>query len=83
MPVYPDIEINGHNLIALMRGNAMEAYSQFETSLARVFVESLGADQAKAAIVFCKIVNTRSRMSIIEKLIKKTAKTNSTNFGTL
>ncbi len=70
MPVYPDIQMNGHTLPMLLRGNAVSAYANLESSLCMLFATALGVDQQRAGLVFYKITNTSSRNGILERLIK-------------
>jgi hypothetical protein len=59
-----------HELM-IARAASLQAYANVEQSLSILFATLLKTDFETAAIVFFRIVNTRSRMIILEDLIKK------------
>src|SRR4029078_5972969 len=60
------------SLIALMlaRAAAIQAYANVEQSLASVFSTLLQTDSIIAGIIFFRIVNARSRLTIMEEIIQ-------------
>ncbi|MBZ0218057.1 MAG: hypothetical protein K8F25_15985, partial [Fimbriimonadaceae bacterium] len=59
----------------IARSSAIQQYATLEQSLCQLFSSLLGTPQNLGAIVFFKITAARYRLEIIEKLIKKTGKT--------
>jgi hypothetical protein len=59
--------------LAAMRGMAIQSYANLEQSLCAIFATTLGTKIERAAIVFFKINNARSRNDMLEKLLKRHA----------
>ena len=61
----------GENSFHVSRAAAIQAYAKLEQALCGLFAFVLGVDAPTAGIVFFKIVNSKSRLDIIEKLKKR------------
>jgi len=53
-----------------LRGHAIDAYAKLEHALARLFATVIGGKPRIAGAIFFRIVNTNSRNSIIEDILK-------------
>lgn len=61
--------MNGHTLPRLVRGDAIGAYANLEAALCRLLQSLLSVDVATAGIIFYRVVNTRSRNTILNDLL--------------
>lgn len=61
----------GQHDLMLHRGHAVQAYAALEQSLCELLARLLRTERDVAAVVFYRMVNTRSRNSILEKLLRK------------
>lgn len=59
--------------LRLARANAIQCYASLEQSLWRLLAELTTLDEDIAGTIFFRIVNTRSRMSILEYVAKRKA----------
>jgi hypothetical protein len=57
--------------VIMLRSAAVNNYAVLEQSLCRLFSFLLGAQEDRATIVFYRIVNTKSRNTIISKLMQR------------
>jgi hypothetical protein len=51
-----------------LRGEAIQAYAQLESSLSSMFAYLAGVSGQVAGIIFFKMVNARSRIAVLERL---------------
>lgn len=61
---------NPAHAMLFARGYAISSYSELEQSLCMLFGGLADLSQDVAALIFFRIVNTRSRLSILEYLFK-------------
>lgn len=65
------IEVTNSDPLITLRAHSVDAYASLEQSLSMLFASLLGASPDRASIVFYRIVNTKSRNTIISKLMRK------------
>jgi len=61
----------GATKLMLARAQAIQVYASLEQSLAHLFANLLRTDAEAAGTVFFRIVNTRSRLVILKKLLRQ------------
>lgn len=62
---------NPHHAMLLARGYAISSYSELEQSLCMLFGALTNLDPAVSGLIFFRIINTKSRLAILEGLFKR------------
>ncbi|WP_428407953.1 hypothetical protein [Hyphococcus sp.] len=63
--------LSPYELLLLYRGDAIGAYGAYEQAIARCFIQLAKTDHKTGSLIFFKIVNTRTRLSIMDELLKE------------
>lgn len=69
-PRHVDLTTLDDSSFQLSRANAIHAYAYLEQALCRLFAFLAQVDNRTAGIVFFKVVNTRSRLAILDQLMR-------------
>jgi hypothetical protein len=64
-------DLHPYDRVTFLRGKAIESYSALESSQAMLFHSLIGTDVLAAWTVFYRIVNTKSRNTILDSLLKQ------------
>lgn len=69
-PINIDLTKHDDTSLHIARAIAINNYAALEQALCALFSRAAAIDNRAAAIIFFKVVNTRSRMGMLDKLLK-------------